>query len=200
MVLSWSSHPIRADIWPREAGLQRCCVKKRNSYFVEKGHSGKVNMKEKEPLSKSHQNDSVFFKLQHWFLTSGNGLKGLTTSFSPYDIHMSTHSLWNSCTENPAGIRGHAGICDKISVCSHKKWEEGWATMNLWTLDLWGFLLLTFSIRMEVYTAHEYLLSHNHPSTLPLVPPEAAQGWNMSLQYFITLSKGPVFSLKSWER
>lgn len=47
---------------------------------------------------------------------------------------------------------------------------------------------------------HEYLLSHNRPSTLPLVTPEPAQEQSMPLQHFLGLSKGPVSSLKSWER
>lgn len=35
MVWFWGPHPVRADIWPREAALQRHCVKKRNSYFAD---------------------------------------------------------------------------------------------------------------------------------------------------------------------
>lgn len=68
-------------------------------------------------------------------------------------------------------MRGLASINAKISVCGHKEGKEGWTviTYELSHLDLRGFLLLTFSIRMEGSVAHEYLLSHNHPSTLPSV-------------------------------
>lgn len=87
---------------------------------------------------------------------------------------MSTYPLWhiwNFCPEHLAGTRGLASINAKISVCGHKEGREGWTviTYELSHLDLRGFLLLTFSIRMEGSVAHEYLLSHNHPSTLPSV-------------------------------
>lgn len=73
-----------------------CSCEKEKLIFCWPSHSGKVNMKEEElPLSKNHQNGSVFFKLPHWFLASGNRLKGLTISFSPCDIHMPTHPPWH---------------------------------------------------------------------------------------------------------
>lgn len=143
-----------------------------------------------------------FFKLPHRFLASINRLKGLTTPFSPYDIHMSTDPLWHVNFPHwaPSRNEGTSRHQWQNNYMQPQERKGGVSHDELSHLDLWGLLLFTFSIRMEVYMGHEYLLSHNYPSTLPLVTPEPAQGQSMPLQRFLGLSKGPVSSLKSWER
>lgn len=137
--------------------------KKRNS-FCWPSHSSKVNMKEL-PLSKGLQNES--FLSCH--IDTRHQVSGWTP-LNPSDIHVCPPTAF-------------ASIGIKISVCGHKEGKEGWVviTYGLSHLDLWGFLLLTFCVRVEGFVAQKYLLSCSHPFTLHLVMSEAAQEQSVSL-------------------
>lgn len=104
VVWSGSPHPTRTDSWPIGTAQQGCwvcalcsgegmCGKKEKLILKWLNNSGKVSMNEKEELhlSKGLQNEN--FLLSHWSLASSIRLKGLTSAFKPYDIHMCPPTL-----------------------------------------------------------------------------------------------------------